>query len=53
MPSDVSKYRGLILFGPLNFKDEGAVFSRRREGLRAISRVAFQCYVMLIRPDDS
>jgi len=54
MPSDVSKYRILIRFGPLNSKDEGAtIFSERREGLRAISRAAIHCYVMLIQTDYS
>jgi len=42
MPSDVSKC-GLIIFGYLNSKDEGAtIFSKRREGLRAISRAVIQ-----------
>jgi hypothetical protein len=49
MPSDVSKYRSLIRFGHLNSKEEGAtIFSKRREGPRAISRAAVHCYVMVI-----
>jgi hypothetical protein len=53
MPSDVSKYRSLIRFLPLNSKEEDAIFSKRREGLRAMSRAAIHCYVMLIQTDDS